>query len=267
MHVVAIVELGTPIEAEASALAADLGTIAYEARLTLNGGFPAVVLKTADPAIAERLLEKLVARGHVAVACDAADVVPYDRMVPIRHFAWEPEALVLTDRQGAALRYDDILAILRATHRTRTDTQTEVTQKKFDIGRAVLSGGLLNRKTVKVEERSTHVQTEQVAYVFPASGGAPWFLRERGANYASLGEALAPSSAQNFLTMLARLRERAPQAVYDERLVPQRALSGRVARTVTANSESQAISSAGGVDLLAHVIALSLGWMPNGRRG
>ena len=50
MYVVAILELATSVEAEAAALAADLGSTAYEQRLHLVAGLPAVVLTTADPA-------------------------------------------------------------------------------------------------------------------------------------------------------------------------------------------------------------------------
>ena len=46
MFVVAITQLALSIEDESKALAADLGNTAYETRLILNGGLPAIVLQS-----------------------------------------------------------------------------------------------------------------------------------------------------------------------------------------------------------------------------
>ena len=62
MYIVALMELRTPIEAEAAALAAHLGTTAYEERLRLNAGLPAVVLRTVDKKAATDLLASIRAR-------------------------------------------------------------------------------------------------------------------------------------------------------------------------------------------------------------
>ena len=140
------------MEAEAAALAADLGTTAYEERLKLVAGLPAIVLTSADPAPARALLEKLRARRHGAVLCDAAEVVPSGAMVPLRRFTFEPDALVAADVPGARLPYDDILGIFRASHQTRTETRTETKSKQFSAGRALLTGGLLVTKNVSRDE-------------------------------------------------------------------------------------------------------------------
>ncbi len=256
MHVVALVELAGPIEAEAAALAADLGTTAYEERLKLAAGLPAIVLKSADPAIARALIDKLRARGHAAVGCNAAEVVPSSAMVAVRRFAFEPDAFVLPDVAGGRLPWDDVLALFRAMHTTRTETRTETKSRKFSAGRALLTGGLSMTKTVASEERSQVTDRDQVLYVFRAGGDTPWILRERGTQYTGLGAELGPSSAQNFLTTLARLRARAPRAHYDERLMTPRSAPIRASRTGAGSSqESQILSSGGGVDLLAHLLA------------
>jgi hypothetical protein len=256
MYVVALTELATPLEAEAAALAADLGTTLYEERQTLLGGLPAIVRMSAERAPAAELLQKLRARGHGAVAFDSAAVVASDAMVSMRRFAFEPGAVTSLDMDGRVIERlpcDDILALLRATHRTRTETATETTQKKFSMGRAVLSGGLVMRKNVKSEERSVSEQHEGLLYLFRASGQTPWVLYERGTNYAGLGAELAASSLQNFLGVIARLRALAPGAAYDERLLkPRRLAPQALARSQTTQS------SASGVDLMAHVIALSV---------
>lgn len=255
MHVVAIVELTGPVEVEAAALAQDLGTTAYEERLKLVAGLPALVFTSAEPAPARALLQKIRARGQGVIGCDAAEVVGAGSMVPMRRFAFEPDALTLPDVPGERLPFTDILALFRAMHTTRTDTRTETTTKKFSAGRALLTGGLLMSKNVKGEERSQSTEREQVLYVFRAGGETPWILRERGTNYTGLGAQLGPSSAQNFLATIARLRGLAPSAVYDERLMGPVRAPARTAYSGGIGGESTSVSSASGVDLMAHVLA------------
>ncbi|HEY4117888.1 MAG TPA: hypothetical protein VGM56_08535 [Byssovorax sp.] len=262
MHVVAIASLATPpgvtdaIAAEAKALANDLGTTAYEERLKLVAGLPAIVLTAADPARARGLLESIRARGHEAFCVDAAEVVGSAEMVLVRRFAFEPDALVLVD-SGERLPFGDLRAILRAMHSKHTESRTEVTTKKFDVGRAVLSGGLVVRKKVTEEKKAFSSESEQVLYLFRASGEAPWLVRERGTNYTGLGAELEPSAARNFLSLTARLRELAPAAGYSERLLAPGSANKHM-RLSGGGTNSVSVSSADGVDLLAHILALSM---------
>jgi len=255
MHVVAIVELTAPVEAEAAALAADLGTTAYEERLKLAAGVPAIVLTSADPERALALAQKIRARGQGVIALDAADVVGAGAMVAMRRFVFEPDALSLPDVPGARLPYGDVLALLRAMHTTSTETRTDTTTTKFSPGRALLTGGVLMSRTVGGEEKSRSTEREQVVYVFRRGGGTPWILRERGTNYAGLGAELGPSSAHNFVATIARLRSAAPSAVYSERLMSAIRAPTRAAHSGGIRSESTSVSTASGVDLLAHVLA------------
>jgi hypothetical protein len=259
MHVVAIAELATPIEAEAAALARDLGTTAYEERLKLAAGLPAIVLTSADPAPARVLVAALRARGHVALCCDAATGVASGAMVPLRRFAFEPDAFVAPDVPGARLPYADILGIFRASHQARIETRAEGTSKQFSAGRALLTGGLVLTKSVTREEKSVSHEREQLCYLFRAGGDTPWLLRERGTQYAGLGAEVGPSSAHNFVATLARLRKLAPGAVYDERLMNPRNAPNRPIRTGSGSSEAVGVSSASGVDLIAHLMAQWIG--------
>ena len=67
MYVIAIAELNTTIESEATALALDLGITAYEARLVLAAGTPAIVCTTSEKSQALDLLARLRTRGHRAL--------------------------------------------------------------------------------------------------------------------------------------------------------------------------------------------------------
>jgi hypothetical protein len=242
VYIVALLEIRGSVETEAAGLAGDLGSTLYEERLKLAAGLPAIVLTSADAAAARELAAKIVARGHDARVCDTAEVIASGAMFSLRRFAFEPDALVSLDAP-ARLPYDDVLALIRASHQTRTETHTETKSKQFSASRAILSGGLVMRKNVTRDERTVANERDHLLYIFRTSGEGPW-----------LGKDAGPSSTQNFLAFIARLRKMAPGAAYDERLMNPRNAPNRVVRS-GGGPESFAVSSASGVDLMAHLLA------------
>jgi hypothetical protein len=260
VFVVAIADLEGTIDAEATALAADLGCTAYDARLLLAPGTPCVVRTTSDKAAALDLLGRLRARGHGAIACDTAAVVPSSEMVSMRRFALGDTSVSLGDRPDETLPYDDVLALVAAVHRSRVDVETRSRERKLSVGRAIMTSGLSMTKTVTRETRASTEEKSAVLHVFRRSGATPWILHERGTIWAGHGRPLAPSESENFGIAVAALRDRARRAIYDDRLVSRRTgeratLSGGANAT---GSTTVKTSSESAVDLLAHLLALWL---------
>lgn len=246
MFVVAVVRLASSVEEEAPVLAAELGKTAYEVGLVLRGGMPAIAVRTDDRARALTILQNLRARGHEAVACDESAVVASDAMTQVRSFRFDPDALVAIGPHGVEERFvfADALAFIRATHASRSETVEKTRERKMSLGRAALSGGLINTKTVTKERVVMTEDRDFALYMFrrPGAGGsdgAPWLVLATRARYEGLGPDLQRSQIENFDVLLRRLRESAPQAVFDERLHTRRV-----------DPESP-------VDLLAHLLALS----------
>jgi len=243
-YVVALLRLAGTVDAAVAALPDELGTTAYELRLTLAGGFPAVVLVTTDGARAAASARTLEAKGHRTVCLDRADVTASSHMIDLRDFQLEPSNLVAS-AGGASMPFADIGVLIRATHRTTTTTVQEVKGRQLRPVMAVVTGGMILSKKVTKEVTSTTEQRHQVLYLFRRSGAAPWILRERGARYEGLGKDLQPIAVENFATTIRKLRQLAPHAAYDERLVGK-----RVVRGLADGTES--------VDLLAHLVAMTL---------
>jgi hypothetical protein len=256
MFAVALLALATPIDAEAAALARDLGTTAYEERVELTAGCPAIVLLTPDRGRAVSFLATLRARGHTAAAVDASAVTSQRDMTFLRAFRLGPAALTATEDPAVELPYADLLALVRANHQSVVSTQTTTTEKQFSMGRALLSGGLVNRKAVTKDVKTITEEREHVLYLFRKSGAPPWILRASQGRYAGLGPTAAHSSITNFLATAARLRELAPGAAYDERLLRRR-IPERL-RVVGAAAKTQSSASDAGVDLYAHLHALAV---------
>lgn len=220
-HFVAVSALATSVDAEAKALAADLGTLAYEERLKLAAGLPAIVLASVDGEVASALAGKLRARGHRVQLCRASEVVAAEAMVSLRRFRLDADGI---DAGDARLSWGDISVFVHARQRRIVDSIEQVKDKKVALGRALLTGGLMMRKTTTREVVRRSEDYEQVLYLFRADGGTPWLLRERGTNYAGLGASLAPTAAASFAAAVDILRANASQARYDATLLRRSAI-------------------------------------------
>lgn len=236
MYAVALTRLASSIDDEAAALARDLGGLAYEQRLKLKPGVPAIVLTTPDPARAADLHGALRGRGHDALVCRSEDIVPITEMVAMRRFRLDDDALAT---EGARLRWSDIAVLVRAVHRIAIETRETVAQRRLAPGRALLTGGLLTHKTTQQQVITRNEESEAVLYIFPRTSSAPWCMREQRASYEALGVDATPSSARNFELAIERIRVRARQAAYDDRLAARKAAPEEIA-------------------LLVHVVASSL---------
>jgi hypothetical protein len=260
VFVVAVADFCRGLEEDLPALGVDMGATAYDARLLVAAGTPAIVRTTPDRALALDLLTRLRARGHGAVACDATAVVAAADMVAIRRPRLEGDAIAIDDRTNDRLPYDDVLALVPAVHRRRIDAATQTRETKVSMGRALLTGGMSFTKTVKTNTHNATEERDGVLYVFRRSGALPWILREHGTGWGALGLPLAPSESENYRMALAALRERTPGATFDDRLMKRKA-GERSALSGGGGNTTVKTSSEGGVDLLAHLLAM---WIARG---
>jgi len=250
----------TELEQEAQALAPMLGAGLYELRLALAAPPPVVLMQAPDLEPARQLLSTLRARGHGAVACDASSVASSTDMLTPKSFVLEESSFVLEgpDIGRQAMAYSDIAALLCATHITEAESTHERTEKKFSLGRAALSGGLVRSKTQTVTERHASQEREPVLYVMHGSGSGHVLLRQARLHYTGLGARLGRSAAENFASTVALLRERAPGARFDDRLLKHRRTGGSLKVSGTSAARTVTLSNDAEVDLLAHLLTVAL---------
>jgi hypothetical protein len=260
MFVVGIAAFARSIDEEVPALASDLGLSAYDTRQILAPGLPAVVLITAEKARALELLGRLRRRGHDVLAFDASAVVSSAEMVSSRRFHFEADALIADDPPEQRLPYADITVLARATHQTNVESTTTLKKKSFSMGRALLTGGLVMRKTKETSTTTRTEDRENVLYLFRRSGSTPWLLREHGTRHDGLGDRMAPTEHANFITMVELIRSHASGAVYDDRLV-NRKVPDRIAQSAAQLSTHERrfeTNAEAGMDLLVHLLAMWL---------
>lgn len=257
MFAVGLLALSTSPDAETAALAADLGVTPYEAGQLVRA-LPSIVLRTADGAKAAALAEKLTRRGQKAICCDLAQVISSDDMHLVRGFHLEADGLVSENPNGTTerLAWSDVRCAIKAVHHAMAQN-TEVTRgRKFDLGRAVLTQGLVMTKGTEKEVSSAVAQREPVLYLFRRSGN-PWLIAESQGRYAGLGPLVGPTRQGNFTTLLRLIRERLPGIPWDERLGTMRARTENISTDL--RGKQTGASNTATADLFAHLIAQSFG--------
>ena len=220
MNFVIVVRVPEPFDTAVTTYAAKCDLSPYEARSRLAGDLPRIGAVLANRADADALANALE-QAKFGVCVVPASQIEHDEDRDFVHsLAFEPDACVFTLRTGAERRVP-LEALGRIIQGVRTGTSTvtrEHSVKKFSVSRAVLSGGLVTRKTETQTETHGHETREVFAYVFPAEGRT-LALCERRLHYGFLGNARQASSFANFQTTVREILARVPSLPFDDRLM------------------------------------------------
>jgi len=257
MFVVAVTRWGTPLEAELPSLAKELGEQAYDLRLKLAGTLPAYAYRGPDLTRAQAVLAIMQRRNHGAVACDVEHVHAAESMLTPRAVVFEPDAVRF--ERGVtqdAIAYADMLAVVHALETNALDGSQKVTERTVSLGRAALSGGLVVSKSESSEKRTQTRDAEQVLYVFRRSGEDPILLRQQAIRVSGQPGTAPRTSLESFQLAISELRRRAPDALYDNRLLTSKRKTVVASHVVTTTSTTTSHSNASENDLAAHLIAL-----------
>lgn len=258
MQLVASVRAVAELEVAVTALVASAGMTHAEARMRLAPEPPALLARLpADRA--ERVVAELGRMGVVALAIDEAVPSDADRF-GARSFAFEPGRGRFTSRSGETLllAWDEVRLVLRGVRTARTTTEHTETSRRLDLGRAVLTGGLMMTRKTRSTVRGSQEDPEQFVLVH-AEGGQRVMLAEQALEFSGLGPLLQPARAANIAALVQELRRRTPGAFHDDRLVRlgRRALPFVLGGEQLARApgvEVRRTDTRGSVDVLAEVL-------------
>jgi hypothetical protein len=228
MHVVAIHGINEDKETLAGALAAVLKVTMYEAltRLRAPGNGPLIVAVLADGEHAGQLVQQLHSAGFKAAGLTADEIDAAAFAWVVRRFSLGERELHVETEKGEHLdiSFQDIDLVLCGIRISRSTTTKTVKERSVDLGRAVLSGGMMLTKTTKTTQDVTTEVRERFVHLY--AGNAPAIVfRENALDYHSLGPARKPSRSENFTYLVAELRRYCPGVRYDERLMNKAAQS------------------------------------------
>ena len=208
----------------------------------LAGVLPRVLFAGGAPA---GLLETLQELGFGVLTCEPTEVPGDDQRVLVRRVELAPGALVATDSKGQSHRCTaaQIGLLQRGMRVSKTSHTVKTSERKIDLGRAVLSGGLLLTK--KVEKSTVHTTETSEPFLLVQRGADPALIfYERRIDYRALGPEMQPASRGNLEVVWRKLTALAPDRV-DDRVGRPGFVSGLPA------------TSAEPVDLALALVALS----------
>ncbi|MEO8213697.1 MAG: hypothetical protein ABI560_10920 [Myxococcales bacterium] len=199
-----------------------------DVRTRLAGPLPRVLHIEPDGDRARELAAELEGAGFAVLVCEPRAAPGDDERLQARGLRLAGGILTVID--GAGGEEELPLSALSLIQRgTRTTTSTEVTKKterRLDVTRALLTGGLMLTK--KVEKKTTRTTTARESFLLlhRGDGERDVMVYERRLDYRFLGADLQPASAANFDRLLARLRAAAPRVPFDDRVNRPGFLSG-----------------------------------------
>jgi hypothetical protein len=220
MHIVVIHGWHEETPELVQALAAPLGITPYEVRLRLVGGGPAVVACFADQQQAGAMAVKLNQGGVATLIVDTETTRSRAGHFIVRRFELKERYLQIEagDGQSAQINYGDIDLLLPGTRILGQTELKTVTERKFSLGKTLLSGGIPMTKTVKHQEEVNSEERENVLYLY-ARERPPVVFSQSGMSYEGFGAAMKLSRELNFAYLKSELRRLCPGVVHDDRLL------------------------------------------------
>jgi len=222
MNVVAVYHWGEAAEERSKALAEALGQTVYEARsrLLVPAGGPSVVTVLPERGKAEGIAERLRENGFETVVVGEEEIESDPTRFLVRRFAFTESSLDAENRQGQSIMvpYGDIKLILYGSAVTAHMEKKVVKGRKFSVGKAIMTQGLMMTKGTKREVRTEEQTRERFLHLY-APNRPTIILRENGLQYDSLGKDLQASRAANFNHVVSELKRQSPGAVFDDRLL------------------------------------------------
>lgn len=184
----------------------------------LTGALPRILVRSTPDG--EGLVAALAAEGFLAWAGEPSAIPTDGTRVMVRGLEWEPGGFRAVDAKGQAhpCRLESVRLLQRGA-RTHSATEVLKTQEtRFDLGKAVLSGGLLlTKKVEKVETRTTHAK-EPFLLVQRGDGQPDLMVYEHGMDYRCLGADMRPATLANLALLTTRFQTLCPQAPLDDRV-------------------------------------------------
>lgn len=247
MFVVAIYGWREETAELAQTLAGALGIMAFEARQRLIGGGPSVVASFAEEQQAKKLADKINDVGIKAMVVDAEPVRLRDCFFMVRRFEFAAGELKIESHTGqhATIGYAEMELLITGTSVVSSSETKTVVEKKFSLGKTILSGGIPMTKKVERQEEVSSEESEQLLYLYAHDRPAAVFSLN-GLNYDGFGAEMKLSRNLNFAHLLSQLRVRAPGAVFDDRLL-SRVNQSRLLGSVQGRAAS--------LDLAAEILA------------
>ncbi len=220
MHVVVIHRGHEATPEHVQSLAVTLGTTAFDARQRLICQGPVIVSTQADPRRALTILRQLQESGLHAFVVDVDTALNKCPVFFVQSFKFQDELIRVLDPAGrkGSISYKDIRLILPTSRTVPIAEFDTVAERKFSVGKTLMTGGLTMTKKVTFQEKSSKEEREKILYL---CGGqrARLICGQEQMEYEGFSDEMKPSREMNFNLFVSKIRQKCPAAAYDERLM------------------------------------------------
>ena len=192
-----------------------------QTRLLLAGELPQIIAHYDSMQVAESIIRNLRDLGLVAIACRDSELRQFPQTFKAQTLEFREKEVLVRDSAGREKRIveNNIFLILVVRIETSVEVGTTKQKTKFSLPKTLLMGGIPVWQRVD-EKTTTHsIQVECFARLYERKSPDPSVdILQHHMNYSFLGAKIAASSLTNFRTVVLRLREVFPQAIFDNRL-------------------------------------------------
>jgi hypothetical protein len=190
-------------------------------RLLLVGEVPKVIAHYDSMQMAESVIQNLRDLGLVAIACRDSELRQFPQTFRAQTLEFGEKEVLFRDSAGLEKRVveNNVFLILMGRMETSVEVETTKTKTKFSLTRTLLMGGIPIWRRVNEKTTVQSIQVEYFARLYERKSPDPGVeILQQHMNYSFLGAKVAASSFTNFGTVVQRLREVFPQAIFDDRL-------------------------------------------------
>jgi hypothetical protein len=225
---IAVAPPARPDEKLVSSVAAVIDKSPTHTRLLLAGELPKIITQADSPPAAETIIKALRQLGLVALTLPDSELRQLPPIFVAQTLEFGDKVVTFRDSAGAEKKMaaDEAFLILNGRVENSLEVETTKTRSKFSWGRTIMLGGIPAWRKVKETTTEKSSQTEDFARLYSSKSAEPAVeLWQYNLNYSCLGAERGATSAVNFSTLVRRLREVFPKAVFDNRLAKPLALA------------------------------------------
>jgi hypothetical protein len=193
----------------------------FGARLLLGSKIPRIVGHYQTLQAAESIAQSLRSLGLVAVVCHDSELrQPSSGRFRAHTLELGEGKTTFRDRgrQARVIEAKSVFLILKGMVQTQTETETTTSKMKFSLPATLLTGGIPIWRKVDEKSKNQSVQTDFFVRLYDRKSPEPGVeIFQHDFDYSGLGAKMT-SSPENLNTLVAELRNRFPEAVFDSRL-------------------------------------------------
>lgn len=193
----------------------------YSTRLLMAGKIPRIIAHYNSIEMAELTAQRLRGLGLAVVVCRDSELRKSPNALKAHTMKIEQDDILFWDTGGQSIRtkFKNTFLIISGQIQTYTSTEVTKTKMKFNLPATLLTGGIPIWRRVNEKTGETSVQTERFVRFYEREPSEPIAeILQHDFDYSSLGVKVALSSLVNFDTLVKKIRELSPQAIFDDRL-------------------------------------------------